>query len=53
MLAQSVIRHMLEHQDELWFVQDDMAPVLRDRSLIQAVPDLAPHELLKRCAPYA
>ena len=53
LLAQSVVRHMLEHQDELWFVQDDMAPVLRDRSLIQAVPDLAPHELLKRCAPYA
>ena len=53
LLAQSVVCHMLEHQDELWFVQDDMAPVLRDRSLIQAVPDLAPHELLKRCAPYA
>ena len=53
MLPQSVIRLMLEQEDELWFVQEDMAPVLRDRSLIQAVPDLAPHELLKRCAPYA
>lgn len=53
LLAQSVITHMLEHQDELWFVQDDMEPVLRDRALIQAAPDLAPQELLKRCAPYA
>lgn len=52
-LAQAVVCHMLEYQDDLWFVQHDMDAALRDRSLIAVVPELTPHELLKRCALYA
>ncbi|WFC97008.1 Rho-type GTPase activating protein Rga1 [Malassezia brasiliensis] len=52
-LANRVVAHLLERQDEFWVVREDLEPALADRALVAAAPDLGAAELLKRCAKYA
>lgn len=52
-LAQAVVQDMIEHQDDFWFVPEDLERALRDRALVGAVPERTPAELLRQCAAYA
>lgn len=52
-IAQRVVCDMIEHQDDFWFVSEDLERALRDRALVSAAPELAPTEMLRLCAAYA
>lgn len=53
LVAQRIVYDMIEHQDDFWFVGEDLERALRDRALVSAAPELAPAELLRQCAAYA
>ncbi|WFD31085.1 Rho-type GTPase activating protein Rga1 [Malassezia sp. CBS 17886] len=53
LLANRVVARLLERQDDFWVLPDELAPVLRDRALVAAAPELTAAELLRRCAKYA
>ena len=52
-LANRVVQHILERQDDFWVVPDGMEAILRDRELVASATELHPVELMKRCAKYA
>ena len=52
-LANRVVAHLLERQDDFWVVPEDMEAVLEDRVLVAAAPEMHTQELLRRCAKYA
>lgn len=51
-LANRVVEHLLERQDEFWVVPEDMEAALEDRVLVAAAPEMSAAELLKRCGKY-
>lgn len=52
-VAQRVVYEMIEHQDDFWFVSEDLESALRDRALVSAAPERAPVDMLRQCAAYA
>lgn len=53
LMANCVVHHILESQDDFWVVPSGMEAILQDRELVANATEMSPVELMKRCAKYA